>query len=236
MTTTPEGRLDPPAQKINDPSAVAALLRRLHFYAAQAVRPDLTVTAVRPAAASGDTTWVLFDDPTLGESERRAAFVDPVTAQPLGGLAVYGSSGALPLRTWIGQTAPQPASRRTRAGVQRTGRLLAVGDHAGRRVSPGRQGPAGSRLCTVDPTARGRTLRARIPDVVAPATHPRRQTGRKPTQTWCAAGRSALAATALVAVAVGWFVPLFGLSPLGFAAVDAAIGLTRRRNAVGGSR
>jgi hypothetical protein len=37
-------------------------------------------------------------------------------------------------------------------------------------------------------------------------------------------------------VAVGWFVPLFGLSPLGFAAVDAAIGLTRRRNAVGGSR
>lgn len=71
--------------------------------AAQAVRPDLTVTAVRPAGEPGDTTRVLFDDPTLGESERRAVFVDPVTARPLGDLAVYGSSGALPVRTWIDQ-------------------------------------------------------------------------------------------------------------------------------------
>ncbi|MGE2712812.1 PepSY-associated TM helix domain-containing protein [Mycolicibacterium litorale] len=69
--------------------------------AAQAVRPDLTVTAVRPAGQPGDTTRVLFDDPSLGESERRAVFVDPATAHPVGDLTVYGSSGALPVRTWI---------------------------------------------------------------------------------------------------------------------------------------
>lgn len=71
--------------------------------AAQVVRPDLTVAAVRPANDPTDTTRVLFDDPTLGESERLAVFVDPATAQPIGELTVYGSSGALPVRTWIDQ-------------------------------------------------------------------------------------------------------------------------------------
>ncbi|BBZ21137.1 peptidase [Mycolicibacterium gadium] len=70
---------------------------------AQAVRPDLLVTAVRPAVESGQTTRVLFEDPTLGESERRAVFVDPVSARPQGDLVVYGNSGALPMRTWIDQ-------------------------------------------------------------------------------------------------------------------------------------
>ena len=71
--------------------------------AAQQVRPDLTVSAVRPAPEAGDTTRVLFTDPTLGESERLAVFVDPSTAQPVGELTVYGSSSALPMRTWISQ-------------------------------------------------------------------------------------------------------------------------------------
>ncbi|MCX5041927.1 PepSY domain-containing protein [Aldersonia sp. NBC_00410] len=71
--------------------------------AAQLVQPDLTLNAVRPAAQPGDTTRVLFDDPSLGESERRAVFVDPVTATPRGDLVVYGSSSALPMRTWISQ-------------------------------------------------------------------------------------------------------------------------------------
>ncbi|WP_039826190.1 PepSY-associated TM helix domain-containing protein [Nocardia testacea] len=68
-----------------------------------AVRPDLTVVAVAPAPAPGETTRVLFSDPTLGESERRAVFVDPVTARPVGESVVYGSSGALPFRTWVSQ-------------------------------------------------------------------------------------------------------------------------------------
>ncbi|MDJ0109584.1 PepSY domain-containing protein, partial [Rhodococcus erythropolis] len=70
---------------------------------AQQYRPDLTVSAVRPSPAAGETTRVLFTDPSLGESERLAVFVDPVLAQPVGELAVYGSSGSLPLRTWISQ-------------------------------------------------------------------------------------------------------------------------------------
>ena len=71
--------------------------------AAQAERPDLTVSAVRPSAEQGQTTRVLFTDPTLGESERLSVFVDPVTAKPVGELVVYGSSSALPMRTWISQ-------------------------------------------------------------------------------------------------------------------------------------
>ncbi|WP_068278614.1 PepSY-associated TM helix domain-containing protein [Aldersonia kunmingensis] len=71
--------------------------------AAQQVQPGLALNAVRPAPQPGDTTRVLFTDPSLGESERRAVFIDPVTAQPLGDLVVYGSSSALPIRTWISQ-------------------------------------------------------------------------------------------------------------------------------------
>ncbi|WP_428849500.1 PepSY-associated TM helix domain-containing protein [Rhodococcus sp. KRD197] len=71
--------------------------------AATLVRPDLALQAVRPAAEPGETTRVMFTDPTLGESERRAVFVDPVTAESVGESVVYGSSGALPMRTWISQ-------------------------------------------------------------------------------------------------------------------------------------
>ena len=69
--------------------------------AAQEARPDLTLAAVRPAANPGDTTRVMFTDSGLGPSERHAVFVDPATAEPVGQLTVYGSSGALPVRTWI---------------------------------------------------------------------------------------------------------------------------------------
>ncbi|MCP9623483.1 PepSY domain-containing protein [Nocardia otitidiscaviarum] len=71
--------------------------------AAVARQPDLALAAVAPAQGTGDTTRVIFTDPTLGASERRAVFVDPVTAEPLGDSVVYGSSGALPMRTWIDQ-------------------------------------------------------------------------------------------------------------------------------------
>ncbi|MBY6351624.1 PepSY-associated TM helix domain-containing protein [Rhodococcoides corynebacterioides] len=71
--------------------------------AAQAERPDLTVAAVRPATAAGDTTRVIFTDPSLGESKRTAVFVDPATATAVGESTVYGSSGSLPLRTWLSE-------------------------------------------------------------------------------------------------------------------------------------
>nr|WP_296763603.1 PepSY domain-containing protein [Rhodococcus sp. (in: high G+C Gram-positive bacteria)] len=69
--------------------------------AARAVLPDLTLNAVRPSTEVGDTTRVMFTDPSLGASERRAVFIDPVTATSVGESVVYGSSNALPLRTWI---------------------------------------------------------------------------------------------------------------------------------------
>ena len=57
--------------------------------------------AVRPAPGPEDTTRVLFADPSLGESENRTIFIDPGTSTIRGDLTTYGSSGALPMRTWI---------------------------------------------------------------------------------------------------------------------------------------
>ncbi|WP_152345981.1 PepSY-associated TM helix domain-containing protein [Brevibacterium sp. CFH 10365] len=72
--------------------------------AANAVIGDAaTPSAVRPAPGPGNTTRVMYSDPSLGESESRAIFVDPGTAEVVGDLTVYGTSGALPLRTWIDQ-------------------------------------------------------------------------------------------------------------------------------------
>ncbi|MFD5094231.1 PepSY-associated TM helix domain-containing protein [Amycolatopsis thailandensis] len=71
--------------------------------AAQAANPGGDLVAVRPASEPGDTTRVLFSEDGLGESERRAVFVDPATAQVRGDLVAYGSSGALPLRTTLDQ-------------------------------------------------------------------------------------------------------------------------------------
>ncbi|TCO47193.1 putative iron-regulated membrane protein [Kribbella antiqua] len=69
--------------------------------AARERQPEGTLLAVRPAAGPGDTTRVLFDVPGLGESERLAVFVNPGNAAVTGELVAYGSSGALPFRTWL---------------------------------------------------------------------------------------------------------------------------------------
>lgn len=60
-----------------------------------------TLSAVRPAPEPGDTTRVMFQVDGLGESESRAVFVDPGSGEIRGDMTVYGTSGALPLRTWI---------------------------------------------------------------------------------------------------------------------------------------
>lgn len=60
--------------------------------------------AVRPALTSGVTTRVMFSEPTLGESESRAIFIDPITLAVKGDMTVYGTSGILPLRQWIDYT------------------------------------------------------------------------------------------------------------------------------------
>jgi len=62
-----------------------------------------TLSAVRPAPEPGTTTRVMFKSSELGESESRAVFIDPVTVEIRGDLLVYGTSGVLPLRTWLDQ-------------------------------------------------------------------------------------------------------------------------------------
>lgn len=63
----------------------------------------LAVAAVRPAAEEGGTTRVMFSVPGLGASENRAVFIDPASGEVRGDMPVYGTSGALPLRTWLDQ-------------------------------------------------------------------------------------------------------------------------------------
>ncbi|WP_191601205.1 PepSY-associated TM helix domain-containing protein [Marinomonas algicola] len=62
---------------------------------------ELKLFAVRPAPEQGDTTRIMFLDPTAGLSGARALFIDPVTLELKGNLAVYGTSGILPFRTTI---------------------------------------------------------------------------------------------------------------------------------------
>lgn len=65
------------------------------------VGSDLRLHAVRPGLAEGETTRVMFADPSLGPSEHRAIFVDPISLAVLGDMTVYGTSGILPLRQTI---------------------------------------------------------------------------------------------------------------------------------------
>ena len=71
--------------------------------AARAEIPTLPLLAIRPAVEPGETTRLLFDDGRTEQFERLAVFVDPVDGDVLGESTSYGSSGALPLRTWIGE-------------------------------------------------------------------------------------------------------------------------------------
>ncbi len=61
-----------------------------------------SLAAVRPAPGPGMTTRVMFATQGLDASEHWAVFIDPVTAEPLGELVVYGTTGVLPIRNWLG--------------------------------------------------------------------------------------------------------------------------------------
>lgn len=66
--------------------------------ARQHLGPGLAISAIRPAPRPGMATRVLFSDPSLGESENRTVFVDPVSLRVQGQLTTYGTSGILPFR------------------------------------------------------------------------------------------------------------------------------------------
>ncbi|MDT9688061.1 PepSY domain-containing protein [Streptomyces sp. P9(2023)] len=89
------------AQELEVPVGDKVLPLSQQVHAATKVNPNGTVTAVWPSAEDGATTRVLMDDPDVEEGKSLAVFVDPYTAEIRGQLPSYGSSGALPLRTWI---------------------------------------------------------------------------------------------------------------------------------------
>ncbi|MGW7238097.1 PepSY-associated TM helix domain-containing protein [Streptomyces sp. NPDC054804] len=70
--------------------------------AAREAHPEGTVSAIRPAPEAGATTRVLLSGVKgVGADHTLAVFVDPYTGKVRGALEQYGSTGALPLRTWI---------------------------------------------------------------------------------------------------------------------------------------
>ena len=89
------------AHELTADAAVASLPLAEQIEAAEAYAGAGSPVAVRPAPGSGDTTRVMFAEPTLGESQTRAVFVDPGTGEIRGDLTAYGTSGSLPVRTWI---------------------------------------------------------------------------------------------------------------------------------------
>jgi uncharacterized iron-regulated membrane protein len=70
--------------------------------AARKAHPEGTVSAVRPSPADDESTRVLLSGVEGVDADHAlAVFVDPYTAEVRGALEQYGSTGALPLRTWI---------------------------------------------------------------------------------------------------------------------------------------
>ncbi|MFJ1746646.1 PepSY-associated TM helix domain-containing protein [Streptomyces sp. NPDC088116] len=71
--------------------------------AARTANPDGKITSVRLPSEEGATTRVLMTSPKVEEGKSLAVFVDPYTAEVRGLLTTYGTSGALPLRTWLSE-------------------------------------------------------------------------------------------------------------------------------------
>lgn len=70
--------------------------------AARKAHPEGTVSAVRPSPADDESTRVMLSGVEgIDVDHALAVFVDPYTAEVRGALEQYGSTGALPLRTWI---------------------------------------------------------------------------------------------------------------------------------------
>ncbi|MGW1777606.1 PepSY-associated TM helix domain-containing protein [Streptomyces sp. NPDC002143] len=70
--------------------------------AARKAHPEGTVSAVRPSPQDDATTRVMLSGVEgVAATHTLAVFVDPYTGKVRGALEQYGSTGALPLRTWI---------------------------------------------------------------------------------------------------------------------------------------
>ncbi|MFE1466393.1 PepSY-associated TM helix domain-containing protein [Streptomyces nigra] len=70
--------------------------------AAREAHPEGAVAAIRPSPADDESTRVMLSRVDGVDADHTlAVFVDPYTAEVRGALEQYGSTGALPLRTWI---------------------------------------------------------------------------------------------------------------------------------------
>ncbi|MFG2576833.1 PepSY-associated TM helix domain-containing protein [Streptomyces sp. NPDC048481] len=90
------------AHEMTVPVGAAELPVSAQVEAARKAHPEGTVTAVRPSPEDGATTRVMLSGVEgVGATHTLAVFVDPYTGRVRGALEQYGSTGALPLRTWI---------------------------------------------------------------------------------------------------------------------------------------
>ncbi|MFE9021024.1 PepSY-associated TM helix domain-containing protein [Streptomyces sp. NPDC007808] len=70
--------------------------------AARKAHPEGTISAIRPSPQDDASTRVMLSGVKGVDADHTlAVFVDPYTAEVRGALEQYGSTGALPLRTWI---------------------------------------------------------------------------------------------------------------------------------------
>jgi uncharacterized iron-regulated membrane protein len=67
--------------------------------AARNAFPQLEMSGLRPPVSPTDSTRINFTDPSLGDDELRAVFVDPYTGRVLGDEITW--FGYLPLSTWL---------------------------------------------------------------------------------------------------------------------------------------
>lgn len=91
------------SHELHVPASETSVSLEEQILAAQEVVGNQDPSEVRPAPQPGETTRIMFTDPTLGESQSRAIFINPSNAEVRGDMTVYGTSGVLPLRTWISE-------------------------------------------------------------------------------------------------------------------------------------
>ncbi|POX38042.1 peptidase [Streptomyces sp. Ru73] len=90
------------AHELRVPVGTSELPVARQVAAARTAHPEGKVSAVRPSPEPGATTRVLLSGvPGVASGHTLAVFVNPYTAEVRGALEQYGSTGALPLRTWI---------------------------------------------------------------------------------------------------------------------------------------
>ncbi|MGW5877468.1 PepSY-associated TM helix domain-containing protein [Nocardiopsis terrae] len=89
------------ADQLRVPAAEESLPLSEQVRIAEAEVPGSRVDSVRPATTPEDSTRVLLARPDGASGPQPTVFVDPHAGEVLGVAETYGTSGAMPVRTWI---------------------------------------------------------------------------------------------------------------------------------------